>query len=243
MIIAQVSDIHANGGEDALARFDRVLDWLRPMKPDAVIVSGDLVEDDSAESYRAVRNRLEGAQAPFFVVPGNADDVPTMRRAFADRFGWGEGDRLNVVGDLGALRVIGLDVTVEGRGHGDAAPVLDWLGKQLNTGGAPALVFLHQHPFICGIDNADRNHCFSQEELSLVIGKSRDTVIGITCGHVHRPLSSRFAGLPASMAPPVTLANRLSLDGKVPRDVDNRPGLLLHHWHETRLVTHVVAVP
>lgn len=241
MIIAQVSDIHADGSREALERFDRVLDWLKPMKPDAVIVSGDLAEDDSAESYRAVRKRLEGVKAPFFAVPGNADDLSTMRQTFADLFGWSEGDRLNVVGQVGGLRVIGLDVTVPLAAHGDAGPVLDWLDEQLNSGGAPALIFMHQHPFMCGVDNKDRNHCYNQEALSLVIGRAKDVVLGVTCGHVHRPLFTRFAGVPATMAPSVKKANMLRLDGKESSVVDP-PGLLLHHVSEGRLVSHVVMV-
>ncbi|WEK05320.1 MAG: metallophosphoesterase [Candidatus Devosia phytovorans] len=241
MIIAQVSDIHANGSEEALDRFDRVVAWLRPMRPDVVIVSGDLVEDDTEQSYRAVRQRLEAIGAPFFVVPGNADDVPTMRRAFADLYGWAGEDRLNVVGAIGGLRVIGLDVTVPMRGHGDAGPVLDWLSAELNSSGDPALIFLHQHPFMTGIDGADRNHCYNQEALSLVIGKASDTVLGVTCGHVHRPMFTRFAGLPASMAPSVTRPNTLGLDGRSSGLLD-QPGLLLHHVSEGRMVSHVVSV-
>jgi hypothetical protein len=52
---------------------------------------------------------------------------------------------------------------------------------------------------------------------------------------------TRFAGRQATMAPSVTLANRLRLDGKESAIVDP-PGLLLHHYVDGRLVTHVVMV-
>ena len=241
MIIAQISDIHANGGEDALIRFDRVLEWLKPMQVNAVIVSGDLVEDDSAQSYAAVRERLEGAGAPFFVVPGNADDVPAMRKAFVDRFGWSDADRLNVVGDLGALRVIGLDVTVPMVGHGEAGPVLDWLKAELAKSDTPTLVFLHQHPFRCGVDGLDRNMCRDADALAAVIEQAGETVIGITCGHVHRPVITRFAGRQATICPPVTRPNWFKLDGKQ-SEVADRPGLMIHHYADGPLISHVVSV-
>tara|TARA_R110002124_G_scaffold114535_63_gene269905 strand:+ start:15156 stop:15890 length:735 start_codon:yes stop_codon:yes gene_type:complete len=242
MIIAQLSDIHADGSERALRRLDRVLDWLGPMSADAIIVSGDLAEHAHAESYQAIRDRLEATGSPFYVVPGNVDDHHAMRQVFGDALGWMGGRPFNCSGWLGEeLRVIGLDVTVNGADHGDAAPVLDWLAAELDRDGPPALIFQHQHPFFCGIDGKDRNNCRNQEALALVIGRSRNPVIGVTCGHVHRPMFTRFAGLPATMAPSVARANRLRLDNKT-SDISEPPGLLLHHVQDTRLVSHVAMV-
>lgn len=242
MIIAQLSDIHADGSSKPLERLDKVLDWLRALEPDALIISGDLAEAEHEKSYRAINKRLEGMKTPFFVVPGNVDDHGEMRAVFGERFGWESDQPLCVEGRIGEdVRVIGLDVTVAGAHHGDAAPVLDWLGERLNSGGAPALIFMHQHPFFCGVDNKDRNKCRSEEALSLVIGQASDVVYGLTCGHVHRPMFTRFADRPATMAPSVARANRLDLDGKK-ADIVDPPGLLIHHLSETRLVTHVVSV-
>jgi 3',5'-cyclic AMP phosphodiesterase CpdA len=241
MIIAQLSDIHADGSERALERLEKVIHWLRPLAPDAVIVSGDLAETEQERSYDDVRARLEQLGCPYLVVPGNVDDRGRMREAFGDRFGWPEDGPLCAVLPIGGLRLIGLDVTAPGAHHGDAGPILPWLDERLNSGGDPVMIFMHQHPFFCGIDNKDRNKCRSEEALSLVIGRASDTVFGITCGHVHRPMFTRFAGLPASMAPSVTRANKLRLDGKEP-EISDPPGLLIHHISEGRLVSHVVMV-
>jgi Icc protein len=243
MIIAQLSDIHADGSGDRLDRLDRVLRWLRPMRPDAIIVSGDLAEDDYADSYKAVHERLDATGAPFYVVPGNVDEHRAMRREFGQRFDWPEEQRaLNCSGHVGGkLRVIGLDVTVAGAHHGDAAPALEWLAVQLNAGGPPTLIFQHQHPFKCGIEGKDQNMCRNAEALARVIEEAHDPVVGLTCGHVHRPMLTRFAGRPATMCPSVTRANRLRLDGKEP-EISDPPGLLLHHFEGDRLVSHVVMV-
>lgn len=243
MIIAQVSDIHADGSADALRRLDSVLDWLRPLRPDALIVSGDLAEAEHQRSYREVRQRLENTEVPFFVVPGNVDDHRLMLEAFAGRYGWTGERPLNVSAGLagGALRVIGLDVTVAGAHHGDARPVLDWLASELNSGGPPALIFQHQHPFPSGIDGKDRNICHGGDELARVIEEADDTVIALTCGHVHRPMFTRFANRSATMAPSVAQANRLRLGGRE-TDISDPPGLLIHHLSAGRLVSHVVSV-
>lgn len=242
MIVAQLSDIHANGTEWPLARLDAVLGWLRPMQPDAVIVSGDLAEMSHQQSYEHIRARLEDLGSPFYLVPGNVDDPEIMRSVFGDRFGWPADGKLNCAADISSeLRVIGLDVTVTGAHHGDAAPVLEWLEAELKSGKPPALIFQHQHPFRCGIDGKDRNMCRNQEALSAAIRTAADTVLGLTCGHVHRAMSTRFGGLPATMAPSIARANRLRLDGRE-SDISDPPGLLLHHVQDTRLVSHVVMV-
>lgn len=243
MIIAQLSDIHAEGSAEALQRLDRVLDWLRPLRPDALVVSGDLAEAEHQQSYRAVRERLESLDAPFFVVPGNVDNHRLMLAAFGDRFGWSEERPLNVSARLGgdALRVIGLDVTVAGVHHGDARPVLDWLASELNSGGPPALIFQHQHPFPTGIDGKDRNICLGGDELARVIEEAHDEVIALTCGHVHRPMFTRFANRSATMAPSVARANRLRIEGRE-SSISDPPGLLIHHYGAGHLVSHVVMV-
>lgn len=243
MIIAQLSDIHADGSGDRLDRLDRVLRWLRPMRPDAIIVSGDLAENEHRSSYKAVHDRLDATGAPFYVVPGNVDEHGEMRREFGQRFDWPEeGRTLNCSGRAGGrLRIIGLDVTVAAAHHGDAAPVLEWLAVELNAGGPPALIFQHQHPFKCGIEGKDQNMCRNAEALARVINEAHDPVVGLTCGHVHRPMFTRFAGRPATMCPSVTRANRLRLDGREP-EISDPPGLLLHHFEDDRLVSHVVMV-
>lgn len=241
MIIAQLSDIHADGSGDAVERLEAVVDWLRPLRPDALVVSGDLAEAEHQKSYREVRQRLERAGAPFVVVPGNVDDHRPMLEAFGDSHGWTGERPLNVSVSVGALRLIGLDVTVAGAHHGDALPVLDWLGEELNSGGPPALIFQHQHPFLCGIDGKDRNICHGGDALAEVIEQASDKVIGLTCGHVHRPMFTRFANRPATVAPSVARANRLRLDGRE-TDISDPPGLMIHHYAEGRLVSHVVMV-
>jgi 3',5'-cyclic-AMP phosphodiesterase len=241
VIIAQLSDIHADGSSERLDRLERVLEWLEPLKPDALIVSGDLAEEEHRESYRKVRSRLESLGAPVIVVPGNVDDRGQLREAFGDSHDWADAGPLNHAAVIGGIKIIGLDVTVPGAHHGDAAPVLPWLRKQLATGSEPTMIFQHQHPFLCGIDNKDRNICFNADGLADAILAAGDRVQLLTCGHVHRAMSTIFAGRRATMAPSVTQANKLRLDGKEPT-ISDPPGLLLHHWQDDRLVSHVVMV-
>ena len=120
-------------------------------------------------------------------------------------------------------------------------PVLDWLARELNSGGPPALIFQHQHPFRSGIDGKDRNICYEGDALARVIEEAHDAVVALTCGHVHRPMFTRFANRPATMAPSVARANRLRLEGRE-TGISDPPGLLIHHYSGDQLVSHVVMV-
>jgi len=237
MIVAQLSDIHLKD-DASLARLDRVLEWLRTLRPDAIAVSGDLANHTHQAAYATLADRLSAFGVPLLVVPGNVDNREAMRAVFG---GPVEGPLNSVVRIGDELRLIGLDVTVDGAVHGDAAPVLDWLETELGTGGAPALIFLHQHPFNCGMDEYETIDCRNQEALALVVGKARDTVLGISCGHLHRPMFTRFAGVPATIAPAIGKPGTLVVNGKKAISGDP-PGLLVHHVKDGILVSHVVSV-
>ncbi len=236
MLIAQLSDIHLDG-VSSLQRLDRVLQWVGELRPDAMVVSGDLANNAHAANYAVLKGRLETLGAPLLVVPGNVDSREAMREVFG---GPAEGN-LNSVVELGDIRLIGLDVIVPGAAHGDATPVLGWLEAKLNSGGAPALIFLHQHPFDCGMDQYETIDCRNKEGLAALIEAASDPVLGISCGHLHRPMFTRFAGVPATLAPAIAPMGGLAADGrKMP--ASDPPGLLVHHLKGGNLVTHVISV-
>ncbi|OEO31164.1 hypothetical protein VW23_017495 [Devosia insulae DS-56] len=236
MLIAQLSDIHLDG-VTSLQRLDRVLQWVAELKPDAVAVSGDLANNDHAASYAVLKTRLGAFGAPLLVVPGNVDSREAMREVFG---GPGEGP-LNGVVQVGDVRLIGLDVIVPGAAHGDAAPVLGWLEAEINSGGAPALIFLHQHPFDCGMDQYETIDCRNKEGLAAVIEQAKDTVLGISCGHLHRTMFTRFAGVPATLAPAIAPMGGLAAEGRKMPATDP-PALLVHHLKGKNLVTHVISI-
>ena len=94
--VLQLSDLHvcAPGGRVAgrldtpailRAAIDRLLARLDAISPvDAVLVSGDLSDDGTAESYDFVREQLDRLGLPLLVLPGNHDARDALRAAFAD---------------------------------------------------------------------------------------------------------------------------------------------------------------
>src|SRR6478752_1132499 len=87
VLLAQLSDLHLceewEGVEPALG-VERVVEAVRslPDPVDAVLVSGDLTDDASEESYRLAREMLGRFEAPIHVLPGNHDDRARLREVF-----------------------------------------------------------------------------------------------------------------------------------------------------------------
>lgn len=242
MLLAQISDIHAEQGSESIEALRRALDWLEKIRPAALIVSGDLANPPHERGYAMVAEALARVPWPIFIVPGNVDDHEGLRRAFPDHDYWHASGPMRYSVDLGEVRLLGFDVTVAGEDHGDARPGLPWLSAELASGSrTPALIVTHQHLFDTGIARKDINKCRNSEAVADLVAGAPDPVIGFTCGHVHRAMFTRFAGRPATMCPSLTRANRLRIGGGEP-EITDPPGLLVHDVSEGRILTHVVSL-
>ncbi len=58
MLIAQISDIHAAPENDNLSRLDQVLTWLSHLRPDGVVLTGELTDNHWLEGYQLIADRI-----------------------------------------------------------------------------------------------------------------------------------------------------------------------------------------
>lgn len=245
MLLAQVSDIHAAPDNDCLDRFDRVLNWLAQLQPDLLILTGDLTDDSWHEGYVRIADRLRQQDYPSLILPGNADDRMMMRAVWGEDT-WAQdasGGALHTLYDVGGLRIIGLDSTVEGEEHGSVTAHIHWLTNQLNRAEAsPWMLFLHHHLFASGIPTLDRSLCRGEDRLAELIGQSENRPLGIASGHVHRPITGMFAGIPASVCASVCPANPLWFGTDNVPPTEDAPGLIIHRIVDGALTSHHVRV-
>ena len=252
MIIAQLTDTHVKAGgrlaygrSDTVAALTLAVDHLNNLNPrvDAVIVSGDLVDSAKAEDYVTLRPLLDRLSMPWFAVPGNHDGREAFRQCFSD-YDWMPAQGfIQFVIDSFPVRLIGLDSLVEGRPHGALCEArLAWLDDCLSQNqDKPVLVFLHHPPFRTGIHHMDVQRLLDAEPFATVI-ECHPQVRHIACGHVHRAIQSRFAGVVATIAPSPAHAVRLDLSlDAVPQFDFEPPAVRLFYWHEEErtLVTHL----
>ncbi|MCL5776242.1 phosphodiesterase [Limibaculum sp. FT325] len=217
--------------EDAIGR---ILDDMRGFGPiDAVLVTGDVSDDGSPESYALARRQLDRLGLPLMVVPGNHDRREPMREAFADLAGVPARGPIDWAVDLGELRVIGLDTLVEGESGGSLSDAsLSFLAAALEgAGGRAVLIAMHHPPFETGIRFMDRIGLSRGGELEVALGGAGGPV-RIICGHVHAPIAGAVGSHVALAAPSVCSA--FAIDYRVEAPVGFRTGprgYMVHEWN------------
>src|SRR5215217_8079538 len=72
--IAQISDIHLGGSLSLpAAAFDRILDEVRRLEPDIVVIPGDLTTDGYEWEYEQAAEWISQIDFPKIIIPGNHD--------------------------------------------------------------------------------------------------------------------------------------------------------------------------
>ena len=176
-------------------------------------------------------------------MPGNHDQRAALRTSFADHaYLPRKGPSLDYVIDDYPLRLIALDTLVHGQTGGAlTAEQIRWLDDRLSAQpDTPTIVALHHPPFAVGIGFLDRMGLAGAPALSEVICR-HGQVQRVVCGHIHRNVTARFAGIVASVAPSTAHAVPLALGPKpAPSGVTYEPpGFHLHYWLDgVGLTTH-----
>lgn len=255
MLIAHLSDPHLRpkdylyqGLVDSNAMFAAALDHLAGLdpRPDAVLLTGDVVDEGMAEEYAVAMEMLAGIGLPLLVIPGNHDEREAFRACFAGHTYLAKAGPLHfAVGDLGPVRIVGLDVTVPGEHYGEVYDeASSWLDSVLAAEPErPTLVMMHQPPILSGIPYIDDYNCRGGDRLAAVLSR-HPNVERVLCGHVHRFMQTRFGGTMLLTAPSTTtaIALRLRPDAE-PASFVEPPAMLLHHWTQASgLVTHYVPI-
>lgn len=241
-LIAQLSDVHIGATEeevDPLARLEAVVGAVLalPNPVDAVLLSGDLSDDGSEESYRLARSALDRFECPVHVLPGNHDDRARLREAFGLP-GTGA-EPINYSVEVGPLRLVLLDSNVPGRDPGRFGPRdLAWLDATLAEEPERAtLLALHHTPLSTGLPGWDAINLGPAEieELGAVVAR-HPQLRAIVGGHLHRVATASLAGCPVLSAPSTYLQARPDFDFD-DEDVEmvGLPGFSLHVYTDGAL--------
>ncbi|ROP65393.1 metallophosphoesterase [Curtobacterium sp. PhB115] len=201
-----------------------------------VVISGDVSEDGSPESYAAVLERVGGWAerhgAALVAVPGNHDLREGFRQVLANGHVLGEGGRpvmhtmeyhpptVPVWGQslVAGRRIVTVDTSVPGAGYGELSDaVLERLRTALDddrasNGAAPhgTIVVLHHPPLPAPTELHDALRLQNPEALADVIRGSDVRVV--LAGHYHHHFSGALAGVPVLVAPGV--ANDTDVTGR-----------------------------
>ncbi len=250
MLLLQISDPHIRprgelleGRVDTAAGLTHAIQGIDAtgLRPDVVVLSGDLVNDAREPEYEHLAELLGELSVPIIFVMGNHDDRALMRRYLTvpDHAGI-DVDPVQYVVDLDAEhRIIVLDTTQPGA-HGGLLDVerLEWLDRALNDSRDRSVIIVQHHPPIeSGIGFMDQYGLDGADEEAAILS-SYSHVAAVLCGHLHRPLMSSVAGVPVVVSP--SSAAQVALDlGGGPTAYTDEPGMVTwHRWSDRAVASH-----
>jgi 3',5'-cyclic-AMP phosphodiesterase len=189
--IAQVTDIHLFASENqqllgipTVDSFCAVIERLKEFRDelDLLLLTGDLSQDGTHQSYESVQNLLNPLQIPTYWLPGNHDCHMVMdevlnlgmvsRRKSFERGGW---------------NFVLLNSAIPGEVQGClSAKTLAWLDFELKMlDEKPTLVALHHPPFLVNADWLDSSALRNPEEFFAVLDRHPKVKL-VLCGHIHQ---------------------------------------------------------
>ncbi|MDJ0952022.1 MAG: phosphodiesterase [Alphaproteobacteria bacterium] len=253
MKIIQLSDTHLMppGGRlygfDPRERLARVIDDINRNHGDAdfCVLSGDLCDVGEVAAYRVLRDCLAALALPRHLMVGNHDDRAAMCEVFPEVRRDANGF-VQYAFEAGDWSFLMLDTVEPGTSAGSFCERrADWLRAELEAAGdRPVFVFMHHPPFDIGIPCLDRIRLRDESRFAAALD-GHDQVRHICFGHVHRPVSGTWRGIPFSALRstnhqvPLDLDERLSLEasGKVPK-IDEPAGYAVILIEDERVVVH-----
>lgn len=247
--ILHLSDTHfsGDGGRhygvvDTAEHLHRALAHVGHLLFDLVVISGDVSEDGSAESYRSIKEQVipwahaRGARAVFAM--GNHDH----RDAFRAVFGGGQPDAEELqfdgidldrpvasVVDQNGWRVVVLDSSVPGSGYGALGSAqLSFLQAALaEPTGQGTVVVVHHPPVRAQTDLLQALALDEDDGRRLIEIVQGTDVRVILSGHYHLPITEIVGGVPVTVAPGVTNLSRAFADPAEESAIDGFGGAVV----------------
>lgn len=206
--LLQVSDCHLARdpnvdyrGQNADANLELLAGPGRRWAPDLLVLTGDLSEDASSESYVRIRDWARRFGCPVAWIPGNHDDRNVMGPIFDEA-----GFRPGPVIDVGGWQLALLDSAWPNDPGGELddarlAPLaeLDW--------DCPAGIFVHHQPVPVGAAWIDKVGMREADRLWSRV-RQIESARFIAFGHVHQRFRRAVEGIEC-LACPSTAANSL----------------------------------
>jgi Icc protein len=195
--LVQITDCHIFATADECLQglntrhsFERVSNAAlgNPANLDLLLATGDLSQDESAAAYEYLAGQFEQFGVPVFWLPGNHDDIDTLREHLTGKQIYPA--KRVLVGDW---QIVLLDSTVKGQVHGHVSQhQLEFLDNALNQyPDRYALVCLHHQAFDCGSEWLDAKGLKDNDKLRKRITQ-HNNVRAVLWGHVHQETHQSF---------------------------------------------------
>ncbi len=196
-LVAPGDELH---GFDPLQRLQECLTHIASNHSDAefCVITGDLADQGQPEAYQALHDELAMFPLKTHLLLGNHDQRENFLAAFPnktrDENGFVQSSLRHEAGDF-----LFLDTLDQGQstglycGHRQA-----WLSNCLSKAEErDVYLFMHHPPFAIGMPQLDSIALAHEEDFANVVGQ-HNQVKHLFFGHVHRPVTGSWRGIPFS---------------------------------------------
>ncbi len=169
--------------------------WQRFPRPDAVLLGGDLAQDELATTYRLLADEILGWTKRFLVTPGNHCDLGALRRTLLPALGIPGLDAEPPLIDNWRVLTLNSNDPEASPGGRLGADELERLKRELaRNEDAHVLIALHHHPLPIGSPWMDAMMLEDCDAFWQTV-RTCDRVRAIVFGHVHQVFDTEHQGI------------------------------------------------
>ncbi len=205
--IIQLSDTHLFATQDAthygINPYQRLSGIVHHIQQhhrdcDVIVVTGDLSQDETNESYQQLVDFLTPSGTPFFWLCGNHDVEATMQavcpQAMEKRI------------EVGCWQLLLLNSKTPGAVYGTLSnKELSWLESQLRKYPQSTIIALHHPPYETGSEWIDKSNLHNTFDFQRVI-RPYNHVKAVIHGHIHQQYKTELMGIIPCFSTPSTSA-------------------------------------
>ncbi len=251
MKIAQISDLHiaAEGKTLGVApmaeNLTKVVAHINGLKPDLVLVSGDIANEGRQEEVARAAEVLAKLDAPFYVTPGNHDTREALREGFpAAALPAKDTGHLSYALDTSHLRILALDSSDPDASNGRICPErAAWLAAELAASSKPTVIFMHHPPVKFSVDETDKPPLEGVDLLAEVVAQHCH-IERILCGHIHLFAQALWQGRLVCAAPSIGMRLNWNPNSDRASSFLRSPPAFLWHMYNADgvMITHAVSL-
>ena len=189
-------------GIDPRKRLDACIADINANQRDAglCVITGDLAHRGEIGAYESLRECLAPLSVPYRLLMGNHDDRAGFREVFPEAQVDANGFVQSAVETPTGLFLM-VDTLEQGAHYGAfCGRRADWLAQRLDEAdGCAVYLFMHHPPFDIGLPCLDRIGLLGEDRerfARAVVGRAN--VRHLFFGHVHRPVTGSWHGIPFS---------------------------------------------
>ncbi len=202
--ITQITDLHLGpqksetlGGVQTFNSFQSVLRATEAQGrgDNLLLLTGDLASDCQPKAYQLLDQTLVDANKQAIWVPGNHDDVQTMKANLPHY----PRRRIYEVGDWGILLLDSSRPDSPG-GHFSEEELVFAEQKLTQLAGKPVLVAMHHSPVLVNSAWIDKQQIDNHQRLYQIL-EAHDGIKAVVTGHVHQHNDSLWGDIPVYSTP------------------------------------------